>query len=510
MKHLAILLLLVVVVLPAATSAQLSAVYVPESAFTNKCNVIPMGGAWPSSNPGGEWTYQTHLKASAIGRSGTVVGIAFLSCYTTTLTAPTGQIRMSHTSLSTPSSTFATNMPSPVTVFPAGSFVWTGQSQKWSPLPMTESFNYNGTSNLTIELRLKGAVTAPQLGGCDTNSSHANTPLRSYTYGAGAYAATTATATGSTAGLKVRLLFASSNEAYVPSYFANTGSCNSYPMGTDTEWRFQMIVNAQYLPSSPVKITDLAFAPCNSAKFTAKQFLVRMSHTTLKNFKGTNDKCFDPNLCPCPTTVYNGSMAWNAVKDTWSPLGLNCKFGYDGKRNLLIELRYMGGNGGTSVHRDSVVPRLWAKGAGAYNAGCGSTDTGTTEAGPKIRLTLDSHCILLAGETMKIGGSGIIMLYGMPANQFYQIGASFGQTPLNLGPCTLCLAPDTLFYLSLFTGPPLFVQYVGAIPSAGVARGMLNVPAIPQLKGLCVYHAAVAYGKPGILCCTNTAGSELR
>ena len=157
MRRVTFLSLVLAAMVAAPLAAQ--AVYIPDSTFTGTCNVIPMGGAGPSSsNPNGEWAYQTHLTASAIGRSGVVVGLAFLSCYNQTMTATLGRIRMSHTTLTAPSSTFATNMPCAVEVFPAGPFSWTGQAQTWSPLPMMRAFYYDGVRDLTIELRFQGAA----------------------------------------------------------------------------------------------------------------------------------------------------------------------------------------------------------------------------------------------------------------------------------------------------------------------------------------------------------------
>jgi hypothetical protein len=482
------------------------AVYVPESSYTGSCNVIPMGGAWPSSNTTGEWTYQTHLKASAIGRSGLVVGLAFLSCNNQTLTATLGRIRMSHTTLTSPSSTFATNMPCAVEVFPAGPFAWVGQAQSWSPLPMTRGFYYDGARNLTVEIRFQGASVTGSSGSCDTNSSHANAPLRTYAYGAGAYTATTAQATGSTAGLKVRLLFA--DQAYGPSNTPTAGTCNTYPMGWGSEGRFQMVVDAQYLPPVPTKITDLAFAPCATTNFVAKQFQVRMTHTTLTTFASSLN--FDPNLGACPIVVYDGPMSWNAVQDTWSDFNLKCAFGYDGKRNLLIEIRYMGGANGTSVHRDTVNPRLFASGSGTYSATTGSTDSGTTKAGPKVRLTLDGRCYLTVGDTMSIGGKNAVSLMNFPVGGYYQIAASFGQMPLTFGKYTICLAPDNLFFTSLLVGPPVFNNYGGTTSICGTGQGILLIPSIPGLRGVCVYHAAIAYTRSGIVGATNTGGSALR
>ncbi|MBN2491256.1 MAG: hypothetical protein JXQ29_10460 [Planctomycetes bacterium] len=499
MKRARFLFLLFAAIAAAPLAAQ--TVYVPDSGFTNSGNVIPMAGAWPAStNPGGEWTYQEHITATAIGRSGMIVGLAFLSHSNQTMTATLGRIRMSHTTLTTPSTTFATNTPCAVEVYPAQPLTWVGTAQAWSPLPMTRGFYYDGVRNLTIELRFQGAAVTGGNGACDTNSSHANAPHRLWVYGTGAYTATTAASAGDKYGLKVALVFA--DQAYCPSDTPTTGTANIFPMGWGAEGRFQMIVDAKYLPSAPVKITDIAFAPTAPTTFTASQFQMRMAHTTLADFSSSAN--FDTNLGSSPIIVHNGPMSWSATANAWSPFNLKGSFGYDGKRHLLIELRYTGGANGCAIYRDNVSPRLYTYGTGTYGA---TTGTGTGINGPKVRLTLDGRCYLAVGDTMRLGSKNAISLLDFPVGQFYQVGASLGQVPLGLAGYTVWLAPDSVLFASLSVGPPVFSNYGGVTSICGTGQAVLIIPSIPSLVGIPVYHAAIAYTNRGIVGATNTGGS---
>jgi hypothetical protein len=202
----AILLALCVSVFASATSA--GDVYVPDQKYTGRCNVIPMNGPWPSSNPNGEWRYQTHINAAWIGQAGQIKEIAFLPCYSgLSLTSPTFEIRMSHTTLPAPTSNFSANLPNPVVVYPKGPFTWKPTQQVWSDLGLKTPFYYNGADNLTIEIRYQnGKVTGTVA--CDTNSADPKAPYRTYAYGPGAYSTNTPATTGSRAGLKIRLTFA--------------------------------------------------------------------------------------------------------------------------------------------------------------------------------------------------------------------------------------------------------------------------------------------------------------
>lgn len=298
-------------------------------------------------------------------------------------------------------------------------------------------------------------------------------------------------------------------QVYAPTNTPTTGSANAFPWGFSTSARFQEIIPALYLPSAPFKITDIAFAPTTSANFTAKRLRVRMCHTTLPNFKGKTS--FDKNMCPCPTTMFNGTGSWAATANTWSPVGLDCSFGYDGKRNLLIEICFDGRTAGPACHRDSVLPRLWDFGStNPCQVPTGATDGGTTEAGQKVCLTIDRQCVLNASDTVSIGGTLGTQVFTAPAGDFYQIAASFSDTTkIDLGTCSICLTPDSLFWASLLVGPPVFSGYSGVIGSGGTFGSKLAIPKFQQLIGACLYHAAIVYNKTGITRCTNSAGTQI-
>jgi len=69
--------------------------------------------------------------------------------------------------------------------------------QKWSPLGLTKTFNYNGTDNVVVEIRYRGAT-----GGF--NCFRCATIERGYTTGSGAYTSTQASSTGSMAAAKMQ------------------------------------------------------------------------------------------------------------------------------------------------------------------------------------------------------------------------------------------------------------------------------------------------------------------
>jgi len=166
------------------------------------CNVIPWSGPWPSSsNPNGEWRYQSYHTATTLGNKPFVItDVSYAPCGTGTLTCDDFEVRISHTQ-SAVSSTFATNLPNPVTVFFAKRHTYSYTNNQWSPIGLQCPFFYNGVDNLTVEIRYKNGTIAGHSG-----SFHRDTAPRIYAYGPGSYSV----ASGSTgnAALKIRLTFA--------------------------------------------------------------------------------------------------------------------------------------------------------------------------------------------------------------------------------------------------------------------------------------------------------------
>ena len=190
--------------LSTALPANADEIYFPDPLYSTELNVIPLSGALLSNNPTGEWRYQTQLNADWIGRAGRITEIAFLSGYNQQLIASDFEVRMSHTTLASPSTLFAANLPRPEVLLPAGPHVWTGTCQQWSPIGLQRSFLYDGTSNLTIEIRYRNGRIQGGNGGCVGTWPCPRAPYRMYKYKPGAYAALQGSCGGQT-GLKIRL-----------------------------------------------------------------------------------------------------------------------------------------------------------------------------------------------------------------------------------------------------------------------------------------------------------------
>lgn len=304
---------------------------------------------------------------------------------------------------------------------------------------------------------------------------------------------------------------------YVPDSNPGAGSNNIWPFNmSSTTGRFIQILEAKYLPTAPVKITEVAFTRYSSSGptlFTAKQFQMRMSHSTSTCPLSLT---FADHMAPCPTNLIDttaGLTYSTPTQSVWTDIGTNCDFGYDGKRSICLEVRFRGqttSDGFACWADGNGTPRLMSKltTIDNYAAATGSNTWCTN--GLKVRLTYDKSCILLAADAAPIGSTEGISIVNMPGGDMYQIAASLGQTCMNFGNCKVCLDVDGVFVASIVLGPPVFTNYAGLIPKSGNAVGKFLIPRIPALVGLCVYHAAVAYDpRIGITCCTNTAGMQL-
>jgi hypothetical protein len=301
---------------------------------------------------------------------------------------------------------------------------------------------------------------------------------------------------------------------YNPSNTPTAGGGNAWPFTSSySAWRFSFIVDASVLPNAPIKITDVALAFTGSVTKTAKQLQVRMGHTTHKNYSGSGTTSFDVILGPCPTIVYDGPLNWPITANQWEDMGLQRSFGYDGKRNVVIDIRYHGGANAAYVRTDPTIPRAYIstqRTADPYNSPTWFVPIYGEMMGPKHRLTYVKDNILIAPDSLQVGTSGAIAYGNGPGGDFYRIAASLGQSvQWHFGKCSLFLDPDGVFNYSVLFGAPIFNNYSGVLSAAGGAAGKFAVPAMKQLVGICVYHAGVAYNTGGVSGCTNTDGTLL-
>jgi hypothetical protein len=181
-------LIVIVLLVFATTGATADEIYVPKDLpGTAGCNLFPFHPTF------GDFRYQLVIPAGLLGgKAALITDVAFAPCQASTLTATRFEMTMSHTTLTTPSATFALNLPNPQVVIPAGPLTWPRAANAWSPLGMARTFAYNGIDALTIEVRYSGGniIGSGQASDTQTSSARLNY-YRVYAYGTGAYSTPT-------------------------------------------------------------------------------------------------------------------------------------------------------------------------------------------------------------------------------------------------------------------------------------------------------------------------------
>lgn len=292
---------------------------------------------------------------------------------------------------------------------------------------------------------------------------------------------------------------------YVPDDTPATGGLNGFPFSAYSNWRFQILVPASELPNTPFKISNIAFAPAKTTLWTSPDFQIRIAHTTLN----TLGAAFDANFSSPPIVCRDGAVNFDAVKDTWSAIGLTNWFSYNGTDNLVVELRYRSGPAlNLNLHYTGVTGRAYRNsGPDPYTATYATGFGG----GPKIRFNKIMSAVAVSDFEVALATPGPIVIGGLKAGQRYQLVSSFGQ---GLVPLTanlhLNVAADPLFWSSIFVGQPVFLGYAGVVPQQATSvKCAINVPNIQALIGTALYHAAVIYDSRSILDATNTTSMRI-
>lgn len=289
---------------------------------------------------------------------------------------------------------------------------------------------------------------------------------------------------------------------YVPDANAGTGTCNVIPFGpfgSGTNVRAQFLLSSADLGATPFKILDIGFAACSTTTLQAQVMRIQMAHTTT-----SLSRDFCTNLGRCAIQVLGQTnYRWSAPANQWSNMGLQCPFGYDGQRNLVIDFQITGRSGGGAFHRQfGKVWRAWWYGTTDPAKQCAAS--GADGAGLKIALTIAKTSVLTCTEQVKLGAQGMVVLHNGPPGHLYQLGTSFTPgPPIQVGTWRICIGVDNLLVLSLL-GIPLFQNYNGVVPPSGKTGGTFSVPNLQPLVGLCLYHVGVtAASGRGITSVTN-------
>jgi len=316
------------------------------------------------------------ILASDIVGSGPVSGIQFTA--NSALAAPmtaTYKLTFSHVAPATTTlgTTFASNVGSGATVVAQAVTVSlnTGTTEWW--VPLTGSFNYDGTSNLLVDVEAT-AVT----GGFT---------LRYQNSGGTRIIANVdpAAATGSALGprgLEPKLRFHGAPVAKLSANTHNNNAIFNGPNSTATLYSATDLGTAGSITSVSCRLRSTPI-PASYANFK-----VVMGHSTVSTLSGTAATDFVSQ-----STVFSGTVVIPAGLTTgdWIDIPLSSAFAYDGKRNLIVWMGNGGAASGTAVvnvcQAESNATR-YPGGLGLTTAGVGSASYTLIDWTTDIRMTI--------------------------------------------------------------------------------------------------------------------------
>ena len=299
-------------------------------------------------------------------------------------------------------------------------------------------------------------------------------------------------------------------QSYVYASDSNLGAggSNVYPFSaTPNSWRYQIFIDAKYLPANPVQFTDVAFGSTATSPtlFQASQFQVRLAHNTVGSLSAT----FASNFSTPPVVLFDGAMKYQAAYQKWVDLGCTSGFSYDGTSHLIVELRYRGRtSAGSTMRSDPILPRAWAKATTGDNY-VATSGTATTSYGLKTRLTYIKTTLTLSGSPSPGGTVDLDLLAPPDAGKPYQVASSLGNGPIPIGSRQINLTLDDLLVITV-NGylPSVFLNYSGLLDASGKAKAQIKILNDSRLKGIRIYSAFVTLdaGAPnGISLISNTA-----
>jgi serine protease AprX len=216
--------------------------------------------------------YQTILRSDELGGPGLITGLAFSALSTGTHYNSNMQIRMSHVPAGhTLSTTLAANIPSSSVVLSSNYHSFEYRADQWSNLGLQTPFNYNGTSDVVVEIIARGNVQTTTGTGVGLFHTDPNRP-RSYATGWDLSTPSTGAVANSSA-LRMRAEFSCAN---ANEYGASCGKLRASHSGSsrlgftfnfrlnDGPANFVALIGlgTNDLPPFPISLTSLGFTNC--------------------------------------------------------------------------------------------------------------------------------------------------------------------------------------------------------------------------------------------------------
>lgn len=236
--------------------------YAQDTLTLSSGNIVPLG-SFPGNPNFQEGRWQQLIPATHLPKSqGVFVGMQFINqTYSgpivyTTLRFTLSMVPASTTSLST---TFATNLLTPVTVLNQTSFTVNWVAGQWTQILFDTPFAYDGQSALVFEIQKDAQLIASGIAthARDGNPGRNDLPPAIYAFGmTGSGASNAVSSTNSTQLLQMRLDWQRTPTMFLKSDRLPSGSTNVFALGGS----FDIAVDAS-VGSAYVTLIDGAFSP---------------------------------------------------------------------------------------------------------------------------------------------------------------------------------------------------------------------------------------------------------
>ncbi|MBK8980290.1 MAG: hypothetical protein IPM29_30680 [Planctomycetes bacterium] len=298
------------------------------------------------------------------------------------------------------------------------------------------------------------------------------------------------------AGLAVAQPAAQGSAFPVPDNLPGVGICNAIPFGStngSSSWlnqRHQWVVTVADMNAQPCLITGLSFAPCSTGIHMSTSIRLTLA-LVQPGFDLLTNTNFDANLQGATfsqVVLDRQDYRWRKTANTWSPIGIDSSFVYDGVSDLLVDVIVEGNSssdGNNAMHRD-VRPRLYATGWTGSPPATGSASSAA------IKIRIESGCAELsgfgtgcAGLVHSLSGSSAL---GATVSFDVSGGAPFMPAALNLGSLNTTPFPIDLTALG-FTGCEISCSAdlgsLGGVTDPNGTRSLaLPIPNVATLVGI--------------------------
>lgn len=294
-----------------------------------------------------------------------------------------------------------------------------------------------------------------------------------------------------------------------PATSPAVGTANAFPFNT-TDMRYQALILASDLGSTPCMIWGFALAPSASGTLAYSQVTMKMAHLASPSLSTD----FDTNLAAgAITTMDKANWVWPVVGNVWNEVDMEVPFLFNGVDNVVVEFTVLGRTSGVAMRRDSTNQRVYL---GSYTGQTTGTNGGLTAF--KMQLLAGDAGLSRFGRGCA-GTGGLMPALALSGSS--QLGQTFGHDLTQAAP--LSVAALLVGFASIdqdlagfgYPGCRLYVANLASLiamtDGSGTASASTTVPNSNAFLGMKIYSqwGVLDAGAPNGLAVSNYARALL-